>query len=143
LRRHGRVPIAGGENLSGKHEFESFFEKGALDVVQPEITLAGGITAVREIASHAASQRLQVAPHCGGTAGPGLAASIHLAFACPATLVLEHVLHAAELQHDLMLEPIRLVKGVITPPTAPGLGIQLKDSLLAKYPFIPGTGETC
>jgi len=45
-------------------------------------------------------------------------------------------------QKDIMLEPVRLREGVIPPPTAPGLGIvEITESLLAKYPYIPGTGE--
>ncbi|MCX6623422.1 MAG: mandelate racemase/muconate lactonizing enzyme family protein [Acidobacteria bacterium] len=143
LRAGGRLPIAGGESLSGIHDFRSYLEMEALDVVQPEVTYAGGITTCSEILRLAQSRNLRAAMHCGGTAGPGLAASIHLSFASPIAIQLEHLLHSTSIQRDLMVEPVVLRDGSIAPPTAPGLGIEISNSLLAKYPYIPGTGEVC
>ena len=144
LRRHGRVPIAGGESLSGRFEFRDYFDRKCLDVVQPEVTYAGGITTCVDIARDASIRNLRMAMHCGGTAGPGLAASVHLSFASPATIVLEHLLHSTSVQKDLLLEPLKLRNGKIPPPTAPGIGItEITESLLAKYPYMPGTGEIC
>jgi L-alanine-DL-glutamate epimerase-like enolase superfamily enzyme len=57
---------------------------------------------------------------------------------------LEHLLHSVGVQHDLLLEPFTLHEGKIAPPTAPGIGVvEITESLLAKYPYIPGTGEIC
>lgn len=45
---------------------------------------------------------------------------------------------------DLMIEPVEIRDRVITPPTAPGVGIvEVSENLLAKYPYILGTGEVC
>ncbi len=144
LRRQGKVPIAGGESLSGVHEFRNYFDFGSLDVAQPEVTFAGGITVCREVAEDLAVRNLRLAMHCGGTAGPGQAASIHLSFASPVSIILEHLLHSLSVQRDLLLEPPALQNGVVQPPTAPGLGIvEISPALLEKYPFRPGTGEVC
>lgn len=141
LRRHGKVPIGGGESLSGIHEFRHFFQLAALDVVQPEVTFVGGISACSDVLKQAASLNLRSALHCGGTFGPGLAASIHLSFASSTSLILEHVGSNLDVQNDIMLEPVALQNGVISPPSAPGLGVQINDELLTKYAYIPGTGE--
>jgi L-alanine-DL-glutamate epimerase-like enolase superfamily enzyme len=141
LRRHGRVPIGGGESLSGIHEFHRFFQLEALDIVQPEVTYSGGIGICWEVLREAATRNLRSAMHTGGTFGPGLAASVHLAFASTTTLVLEHVVSCTEAQEDIMLEPIRLRNGVIGPPAAPGLGVEINDALLDKYAYVSGSGE--
>jgi L-alanine-DL-glutamate epimerase-like enolase superfamily enzyme len=144
LRRRGKVPIAGGESLSGIFEFRDFFDRQSLNVVQPEITYAGGVSTCLEISADANARNLRMAMHCGGTAGPGLSASAHLSFASPCAIILEHLLHSVGVQHDLLLEPFTLHEGKIAPPTAPGIGVvEITESLLAKYPYIPGTGEVC
>ncbi len=141
LRRHAKVPIGGGESLSGIYEFRHFLQLGALDVVQPEVTFVGGISTCYDVLKQAASQNLRSALHCGGTFGPGLAASIHISFASSTSLILEHVVSNMDVQNDIMLEPVVLQHGAISPPSAPGLGVQINDELLAKYAYIPGSGE--
>jgi len=141
LRRQGKVPIAGGESLSGTHEFHRFLQLDALDVVQPEVTFLGGISPCRDVLKQAALRNLRSALHCGGTFGPGMAGSIHISFASSTSIILEHLPCSASVQKDIMLEPPRLHDGGISPPTAPGLGVEISEALLEKYPYIPGTGE--
>lgn len=144
LRRQGKVPIGGGESLSGVFEFRDFFDRQSLNVVQPEVTYAGGVSTCMEISADAAVRNLRMAMHCGGTAGPGLSASAHISFASPCAIILEHLMHSVGVQQDLLLEPFKIRDGRIDPPTAPGIGVvTITESLLAKYPYIPGTGEIC
>jgi len=144
LRHQGKVPIAGGESLSGVFEFRDFFNRQSLNVVQPEVTFAGGVSTCVEIAADAEVRNLRMAMHCGGTAGPGLSASAHISFTSPCAIILEHLLHSVSVQQDMLLEPFKITDGQIAPPTAPGIGVvEITDSLLAKYPYIPGTGEVC
>ena len=135
------MPIAGGESLSGLHEFNAFFQLQALDVVQPEVTFCGGIGACHDVLGRAGALNLRSALHTGGSAGPGLAASIHLSFAATTTLTLEHLLASTAIQNDVMLEGVRLRHGEISPPRAPGLGVEISEKLLAKYPYRVGSGE--
>lgn len=144
LRRQGKVPIGGGESLSGIFEFREFFDRQSLNVVQPEVTYGGGVSTCVEISSDAGARNLRMAMHCGGTAGPGLSASAHISFASPYAIILEHLMHSAGVQQDLLLEPFKIRDGKIAPPTAPGIGVvEITESLLTKYPYIPGTGEIC
>jgi len=118
-----------------------YFERQCLDVAQPAVTYAG-VTICIEIARHSALRNLGVAVHCGGTAGPGLAASIHVSFASPAAIILEHLLNSVGAQRDILLEPVKLRYGVIATPAAPGIGVvETSEAPLAQYPSIPGTGE--
>jgi len=141
LRRMGKVAIAGGESLSSPLEFQPFLQLGGLDIIQPEVTFVGGISACVEICRQATLRNLRAALHSGGSVGPGLAASIHLSFLSNSHITLEHLLCSRGVQKDVMLEPPELHDGKILPPTAPGLGVQINDRLLEKYPYVPGTGE--
>ena len=104
LRRRTHVPIASGESLSGVADFAAFLGAGALDIVQPDVSHVGGITATAKVLVLAAAHHLRVAIHTGGSVGPGFAASLHLALAHHDTLVLERVPAAASTQADLLAD---------------------------------------
>ncbi|HEV8534597.1 MAG TPA: mandelate racemase/muconate lactonizing enzyme family protein [Candidatus Limnocylindria bacterium] len=140
LRRRTEVPIAGGESLSGVAEFEQFISAGALDIVQPDVSHVGGITAAKRVLELADANRLRSAIHTGGTPGPGFAASLHLAIAQHGTLILERVHATAGTQARLIKDHLDLVDGAIAAPTCPGLGLDVTDEYLAANPFEPGMG---
>ena len=139
LRRRTEVPIAGGESLSGT-EFEQFISAGALDIVQPDVSHVGGITAAKRVLELADAHRLRSAIHTGGTPGPGFAASLHLAVSQPGTLILERLPATSGTQARLIKDPLDLVDGAIAAPTSPGLGLEVTDEYLAANPFVPGMG---
>src|SRR5690242_20825869 len=58
------TPIALGERLYSRWDFKPFFEKGAVDIIQPDLSHAGGILEVRKIAAMAEAYDVAVAPHC-------------------------------------------------------------------------------
>ena len=63
-RRTRTTPIALGERLYRRWEFKPFFEQGAVDIIQPDLSHAGGILEVRKIAAMAEAYDVAVAPHC-------------------------------------------------------------------------------
>jgi L-alanine-DL-glutamate epimerase-like enolase superfamily enzyme len=141
LRRKTRVPIAGGESVSGVDGFERFLEADALDIVQPDLGWVGGLLVAQTVIARAAARGLRTAIHTGGSVGPGLAASLHLAIAQPSVMVLERVLASTSVQDLFFAEPLRVVDGCLAAPTAPGLGIELREDVLQAHPYIPGSGE--
>ena len=138
LRHATRVSIAGGES-SGLNEFETLLAAGAVDIVQPDVTYRGGITAALRIVAVARAHHARIAFHLGGSFGPGMAASLHLSLATRDAIILERV-PATTWSGRSCDWPLELVEGHFVAPEVLGLGIDLTDEHLQRR-FIPGTGE--
>lgn len=101
------IPIASGENNYGQAQFRTLFERRAVDIVQPDIRRAGGLTECLEIGLMAKGFNIPYASHGGG-------AHLHLLAALPNTLFMESGLLPAD-------GSLRLVDGGYTLPEEPGL----------------------
>lgn len=143
LRQRTTTPIAGGEMLAGLHEFRAFLKQDALDIVQPDVSFCGGITTTWEVMKLASASFVRTALHMGGSFGPAYAAGLHLSFAHRDAFILETLPVALPTIRDLLLFPLELVDGTFGPPPSdvPGLGVELTEEHLRKYPFVPGSGE--
>lgn len=134
VARKVAVPVASGERIHVRHEFRELLELGAADVVQPDLTMMGGILETRKLASWAESYYVLVAPHNVG--GPvSTAAALHVAAATPNFKILEHFNDFAEpFVRAAALGLPAVVDGAIPLPSAPGLGVTLDDSVIAEHP---------
>ena len=125
------ITVAGGETLGGRGAFEILMGAG-LDVPIMDVTWGGGVTTARQVASFAESGGQTVAFHdCSGPVT--LAASVHLALACPN--VQEQEITRGFYYgwyHELVDRPPPLEDGMIRAPEGPGLGLALNDALLAR-----------
>lgn len=136
----GTVPIAGGENGCSIYEFKQLVDNNCLDIIQPDVTHAGGICEVKKAAEYAALQGITVAPHVFRT-GASFAAHLHLLSAIPNALICEYQQIANPLREELLNAPLQMVDGELVIPDEPGLGIHLTDEIIAKYPYRPGTEQ--
>jgi len=141
LRRRTRVPIAGGECLTGLDEFRRWLELDALDDVQPDAAHCGGITVTHRVAELAEARHVGLLVHTGASVGPGLMANIHVAFASANARAIEIALAPDNIRQELLVEPLTLTDGFLALPTAPGLGVALPEGLLDRYPWQPGIIE--
>lgn len=141
VRAATSIPIAGGESCTSLQEFQAFFHADALDIVQPDVSHAGGILGCRAVAEIAAKRGVKLAPHSWGT-GAMLAATYHFGFATPNCLLLEYPTWGHPLRDELMAEPFDIRDGYLYPAKAPGLGIELRPETLEKYPYRPGAQPT-
>ncbi|HEV8489857.1 MAG TPA: mandelate racemase/muconate lactonizing enzyme family protein [Candidatus Limnocylindrales bacterium] len=141
LRRRTKVPIAGGECLTGVDEFRRFLDAEALDYVQPDATHAGGIAPTREIARMAEERHVGLIVHTGAAVGPGFMANLHVAFASPNSRFVEYALAPDNVRAELLVEPVALEDGFMKRPTAPGLGVALPEGFVDRYPYKPGALE--
>jgi D-galactarolactone cycloisomerase len=117
------VPIAGGEVLCRRQQFLPWIERGAVEVVQPDTTRAGGISECRQIAEHAIDRGIRFAPHGWNTA-VGLAADLQLVANLARADWVEFVTPSAFLD-DLVAEPFHLEEdGALAIPENPGLGVK-------------------
>ena len=132
VARAVRIPVATGERLTTRAEFAAVLRAGAARILQPALGRAGGLWEGRKIAALGESFGAQLAPHL--YAGPvEWAANIHLAATLPNLLMAETIetpFHAA-----LIGDAIRVEGGFVTPPEAPGLGIELDEALARAHPY--------
>ena len=127
LARHTTVPIAVGERMFTRWDFKGVLADGCVDILQPDLSHAGGILEVRKIAAMAEAYDVAVAPHC--PLGPiALAACLQLDAAIPNFLAQEGGRITGE---GYIKEPFRHQEGYLPLPTAPGLGIELDEEALA------------
>ena len=135
VARAVRIPVATGERLTTKTEFSEALRSGAATILQPALGRAGGIWEMKKVAAIAEVYNAQVAPHL--YAGPlEWAANIHLAASIPNLLMAETIETPF---HDALISgTIRVEEGFVTPPEAPGLGIEVNEALARAHPW---TGE--
>ena len=136
----GTTPIAGGENGCSIFEYKALIDNKCLDIIQPDVTHAGGLGEVKRAADYAALNGITVAPHVFRS-GASFAAHLHLLCSIPNALICEFQQVANPLREELLNNPIVIKDGKISVPEDPGLGIHLTDDIIKKYPYKPGTEQ--
>jgi D-galactarolactone cycloisomerase len=132
LTRVSPVPIAGGEVLTRRQSFLPWIEHRAIDILQPDCTKNGGLSESRRIAWLAFDHNVQVVPHGWNTA-VGLAADLQFSASLPVARYVEYLTPCAYID-ELTTEPFRLDEnGMLTIPTAPGLGVDLDPQKLKHF----------
>src|SRR5215212_2325460 len=131
VTRQSRIPIATGERLVGRHQFREVFEKRACHVIQPDLTHCGGLWEARKIAATAEAYSIAVAPH--NPNGPiSTAVTVQFALATPNWLIQEAIANDVPWRNEVITNPIEVVDGYIDPPTRPGLGIDVNETVAAR-----------
>jgi galactonate dehydratase len=128
------IPLATGERLIDRGEFEALFATGAIDIVQPDICHCGGLLEAKKVAARAETLGIGVAPHnpLGPIAG---VAALHFAVSTPNHVIQEEMVGAVPWYFDVVQGPIRMVDGFWQVPDAPGLGIVVDETECAKHPY--------
>ena len=128
----GSTPIALGERLYSRWDFKSVFEEGVVDIIQPDLSHAGGITECRKIATMAEAYDVAVAPHC--PLGPiALAACLQLDAVSYNCFIQEQSLgihyNAANdlLDYAANKDVFRYEDGYVAIPDGPGLGVEIDE----------------
>jgi len=126
------IPIALGERLYSRWDFKPFFESGAVDIIQPDLSHAGGILEVRKIAAMAEAYDIAVAPHC--PLGPlALASCLQIAACSPNVAIQEmslgiHYNIGADLfTYCADRQQLTPERGYLAIPTGPGLGVDIDE----------------
>ncbi|MBI2502823.1 MAG: galactonate dehydratase [Candidatus Latescibacteria bacterium] len=128
-----QVDLAAGERLFSKWDFRPVLEKRLVDVIQPDLCHAGGISEVKKIAALAEAYYVLVAPH--NPQGPvSTAACAHLALAIPNFLILEYV-RQKPFRDQALREAWVVDKGCLQVPDRPGLGVDLDEEALLTSPM--------
>ena len=127
------IPIAAGENYYTRFEFRDVLVKRAVNIVQPDIIHAGGITETKKIADMASAWNIPLAPHIHATVG--VAASIHLLTSTPNTLAAEYITSGGSyrLRQALYGQAFMAEDGWIKATAQPGLGLDMNEEMFEKY----------
>ena len=132
IANHTSTPIATGERMFSRWEFKNLLEAGYVDIIQPDLSHAGGISECKKIAAMAEAYDVAVAPHC--PLGPiALGACIQLDICTPNVFIQEqslgiHYNKGGDLL-DYLADPsiYRYKDGFIENISAPGLGIEINE----------------
>ena len=129
------IPIATGERLFTKYDFKRLLQAGGVDIIQPDLSHAGGITEVKKIASMAEAYDVAVAPHC--PLGPiALSACLTLDATCYNAVIQEQSIGIhynvgkSVLDYALNKEDFEFVDGRVQMPRIPGLGVEVNKELV-------------
>ncbi len=117
------VPIAVGETLLNREEFRRYLERGAADVLQPDVTRLGGLTAWLKVAALADLHHRPLSPHLLPEIG------VHLACGLPNVQAVEYM----PWLFPAFVEPPAIVNGKLVPPRRPGLGLEVRQDAVEKY----------
>jgi L-alanine-DL-glutamate epimerase-like enolase superfamily enzyme len=148
MRATNIVPLATGEHEQDEAGFLDLIETGAADYLQMDVCCLGGFAMGRRIFAAVAKKKLRFAFHSWGTALEVLAAA-HLGICWPADVVewLEYPcysnagrpgMYPFPAADEILREPLAIERGDLIVPKGPGLGVEIDERVIEKYPFIPG-----
>src|SRR3989475_11561799 len=132
VRRPSAVPISTGESEFTRHDFREIAELRAADILQPDLAIAGGITAGVRIGAVTSAYNLRLPPHPRRGSAPVPAGGRAAPHPAPG-FILEYSLGANPLLHELVQEKFPVVDGHVEIPDRPGLGITVNESFLRRY----------
>ncbi|MFN0205633.1 MAG: mandelate racemase/muconate lactonizing enzyme family protein [Planctomycetota bacterium] len=132
VRRASTVPIAAGESEFTTFDFAELVGERAIDVLQPDLAIAGGFTECLRISALAGAHRLELAPHCWGSAISFQAART-LALASPAGVYVEVPMGGAPLLREMCEIDLQLHSGALLPPSGPGWGVTPDPEFVRRY----------
>ena len=129
------IPIATGERLFSKYDFKRLLEAGGVDIIQPDLSHAGGITEVKKIASMAEAYDVALAPHC--PLGPiALAACLNVdatsynAVIQEQSIGIHYNVGKSVLDYVNNQDDFKFVDGWVDMPKRPGIGVDVNKELV-------------
>jgi len=135
VRRNINLPVVTGETLYTKSAFRQVFEKRAADIINPDVCNCGGILELKEIAAMAEPYHVVVSPHNFNSTTIGLAATLNVSACIPNFLITEYFLNFKLRGDEITVSPFKVEDGYIRIPQGPGLGLELNEEAMARYPY--------
>lgn len=148
LKAEDYVPLASGEHEPSEERYLDLILNRAVDYVQMDVCCQGGFTMGRRLFAEIQREGLRFAFHSWGTALEVIAAA-HLGICWPETVVewLEYPCYSAldragmypfPLAAEILAEPLEIDHGDLIVPRKPGLGVAVDETVIERYPWIPG-----
>ena len=148
LKEKDLVPLASGEHEPSEERYLDLILSQAVDYVQMDVCCQGGYAMGRRLFAEIARQGLRFAFHSAGTALEVMAAA-HLGICWPDTVAewLAYPCYSSPdrtgmypfpLAAEILKQPLKLDAGDVIVPRTPGLGVEVDESVVERYPWIPG-----
>jgi L-alanine-DL-glutamate epimerase-like enolase superfamily enzyme len=148
LKEKDLVPLASGEHEPNEERFLDLILTQAVDYVQMDVCCQGGYSLGRRLFAEIARQGLRFAFHSWGTALE-VAAAAHLGICWPQMVVewLEYPCYSTPgtagmypfpLAAEILTQPLEIERGELIVPRTPGLGVKVDETVIERYPWIPG-----
>jgi galactonate dehydratase len=135
IARSCNIPIATGERLFSKYDFKRLLNAGGVDIIQPDLSHAGGITEVRKIAAMAEAYDVALAPHC--PLGPiALNACLQVdavsynAFIQEQSMGIHYNVGKSVLDYVINKKDFEFKNGWVDMPKGAGLGVEVNKELI-------------
>ena len=131
VRREISIPVMGSERLNTKSHFRQLLDLDGIDIAQPDLMYAGGLTEVRKIAVIADTFHVPISLH--NTKGPiGIIAAAHLMASIPNAAPMEFVT-GIDWRDEIITTPLKVEDSCIALPDGPGFGIELDMEGVEKH----------
>jgi L-alanine-DL-glutamate epimerase-like enolase superfamily enzyme len=148
LHAEAPIRIATGEHEPDLDGFLDLMQTNAADIIQADVCCQGGLEFFRAIAAETERRALRFAFHSWGTTLEVLAAA-QIGVCWPESVVewLEYPCYANDgrvgmypfaAADEILAEPLAIENGILTVPDGPGLGVEIDESVVDRYPFLPG-----
>ena len=141
LQAKVNIPIATGERFTTIFEYQQLLEAKACAYVRPDLCLCGGLTGCKKVAAMAEAHHVKVIPH-NPLSPVSTAACVQLDACIPNFALQEYTGESEPPKSELLVTPLELKSGYLTVPDGPGLGIELNEEALTKYPVDDKVLET-
>lgn len=126
------TPIAAGEEETTLADFERLLVKGNVEIVQPDVTRAGGIGECLRVADYARRHGRRCILHAWST-GIIKAATLHVLAAMEEAEYMEYCVQTTDLNQQLVAERFPVIDGMVAIPDGPGLGVELDMAKLSEF----------
>jgi D-galactarolactone cycloisomerase len=132
VRAASLLPIAAGESEFTRFDFADLIDRRAVDVLQPDLAITGGFSEGLKIAALCEAHRLELAPHCWGSA-ISFRAGLTLALASSAGVYMEVPMGGDPLLREIASIDLELKDGTLAPPGGPGWGVEPDPDFVARF----------
>ena len=134
IRREIGVPMVIGEATYTKTGFRPLLEKRSADILNPDVACVGGILELKEIAAMAEPFLVAMSPHNYNSTLVALASTVHASATMPNFIITEYFLPFVDFCDKISPNQLKPNNGYIELPTAPGLGVDVDEEALKKFP---------
>jgi galactonate dehydratase len=131
---HCNLPIATGERFTTIYEYQQLLENNACAYVRPDLCLCGGLSGCKKVSALAEAHHVKVIPH-NPLSPVSTAACVQLDAAIPNFALQEYTGESEPPKSELLVDPIKLENGYLIVPEGSGLGIELNEEAISRYPF--------
>ena len=136
IARHVSIPMATGERFYSLYQFRELIDRKVVSMIRADLSLAGGFTQAKKIAALAEASLVGVFPHLMGSP-VNTAAFAQFGAAIPNYVFQENNRVADHPLNEVIDEPLKLEGGYVIVPDRPGIGVEVREDKLARFPYQP------